>query len=226
MTDQVMPMDYWENVEEYRDQVDEAEEPEEIEIEPAPGVDRADLEISVEELVRERTDDMWTILGISLADRDDQDGTMYILVMRYGVGDSGDLLLDERYFSVDPRDPWSESSGYSSNGITRNVSGEGMLLSLKLMYSAIGDNAERLDELKTQIMEASNGKLIHNSDKLTEDLTELLGIPTAEEKITREAECMRCGETIDPNADDVVSMEGDLGDIWIHDPSQGGCPDE
>jgi hypothetical protein len=221
-----MPMDYWENVEEYRDQVEDADDPEEIEIEPAPGVDRADLEISVEELVRERTDDMWTLVGISLADRDDSDGTMYLLVVRYGVGDSGDLLLDERYFSVDPRDPWSESSGYSSNGITRNVSGEGMLLSLKLIYSAIGDYSDNLDDLGTQIMEASNGKLIHNSEKMTEDLSELLGIPDAEETVQTEAVCVRCGQSLDLEEDPVVSMEGDLGDIWIHDPDQGGCPDE
>jgi len=226
MTDD-RPLGYWEDLAE--------EAPE-----PAEGVDSEDLSMSVVELVEERTDDMWSVDSILLSDRGD-DGTMYLLIVRHGVGDNGSLLLDERYFSVDPRDPFAEGSGYSQNGITRTVSGEGMMRGLKVAYSAVSDSLE--SDLGGPVMEAQNGGLDHRPETLLEPLETLLKTeeedseedseesaedsPEPAEPVAKDgwARCKRCGEEVRTDRDDVTEFSSGppLGDVYIH---SGGCPEE
>ena len=206
-----------------------------------------ELDQSVEEHIEERTDEMWTVDAITIADRGD-DGKLYITVIRHGVGDQG-LLLDERYFTFDPSDPWGDHTGYTSNGITRRVNGEGSLLGLKVAYGALGDGGL---SVKRQLLEAENGKLTHNPESLTEPLRELLGTTEPEpEEETSESDssetdsepdrstvstssidqpdrkgwvrCAKCEETLPEDQATQLSSGPPLGDVYAH--PKGDCPE-
>lgn len=201
-------------------------------------LDDEDLDLSVEQIIEERTEDKWEIKSIIISDRGEE--TLYCIVIRKGVGDSGQLLLDERYFTVDLTDPWSDSSGYSSNGISRRINGEGALLALKISYASLADM-----DLggKRQIMEALNGQLMHNPDALTEPVGGLLDLDIEEETAstsgsgsTGEAlgpvdqpdrkgwvRCSKCGETLPEQDATQFSSGPPLGDVWVH--PAGECPD-
>lgn len=202
--------------------------------------DAEDLDLSVEELIEERTEDRWDIRSIMLADRDG--ATLFCIVIRSGAGDSGQLLLDERYFRVDLSDPWSDSSGYSSNGICRRINGQGAMLGLKVAYTALADSG--LD-IKRQITKAANGELVYNAEELTEPIDELLGIDGPESDSESDSEgsgsgarsseaveqpdrkgwvrCQKCGETLPEQDATQFSSGPPLGDVWVH--PKGDCPD-
>jgi len=161
-------------------------------------------------------------------------------VIRHGVGEEGQLLLDERYFTFDPSDPWGEHTGYTSNGITRRVNGEGTLLGLKIAYTSLSDT-----ELggKRQLLEASNGQLLHNTERLSTPLGELLGIEAEADtsegsesgsgEISSESveqpdrkgwvRCTKCGETLPEDQATQLSSGPPLGDVYAH--PKGDCPD-
>lgn len=200
-------------------------------------LDDDDLDLSVEQIIEERTEDKWEIKSIIVSDRGDE--TLYCIVIRKGVGSDGQLLLDERYFTVDLTDPWSDSSGYSSNGISRRIKGEGSLLALKISYASLADTSLGG---KRQIMEALNGQLMHNPDSLQKPVGELLDLDIQEEtaspsESTGEAlgpvdqpdrkgwvRCSKCGETLPEQDATRFSSGPPLGDVWVH-PS-GDCPEE
>jgi hypothetical protein len=203
-------------------------------------LDEEDLDRSVEDHVEERTEDRWKVSAITIADRGD-DGKLYLLVVRHGVGGEGQLLLDERYFTFDPSDPWGEHTGYTSNGITRRVNGEGLLLGLKIAYASLADTGLGG---KRQLLEASNGQLLHNTEKLTEKLGEILGIepePEVEEETDSDSEeissepieepdrkgwvrCTKCGESLREDQATQLSSGPPLGDVYAH--PKGECPDQ
>jgi hypothetical protein len=197
--------------------------------------DAEDLDLSVEELIEERTEDRWDIRSIMLADRDG--ATLYCIVIRSGVGGDGQLLLDERYFNVDLEDPWGESSGYSSNGICRRINGEGAMLGLKVAFTALADSG--LD-IKRQVTKAANGELVYNAEELSEPMDQLLGIDGDESEETSESapepvetseperkgwvRCTKCGETLREDDATLFSDGPPLGEVWVH--PAGDCPDQ
>lgn len=207
---------------------------------PDVDLDDEEREQTVIDHIRERTDEMWDLRGVMIADRDDE--LLFLIVVRSGVGDSGTLLLDERYFTFDGSDLYGDGTGYSSNGITRRINGEGTLLGLRILYSSIADGATDGIDVQTQIMEAQNGGLQHNPEDLTEPIGDLLGIDAVEEETdsgsgsssgsmgpvdqpdrTGWVRCSKCGETL-PESDATQFSSGPpLGDVWVH--PKGDCPD-
>ena len=180
-------------------------------------------EESITEHVEERTDDDWRIHGVVLTDSDDE-GNLYLLVVRSRVGDSGNLILSERYFLADPIDPWREGTGYTSNGIERRVSGGGMMTALKVAYTAVSDG---LAEDTTLVMEADDEGIQYDTDLLTEPLRDL----RAERKDPHQSveqddqpetvECDDCGQELP--REEAVNIGMDLGiDAWVHEEA---CPE-
>lgn len=183
----------------------------------------AQEEESITEHVEERTDDGWRIHAVMLTDTDDE-GNLYLLVIRSRVGDNGNLILSERYFVADPIDPWRDGTGYTSNGIERRVSGGGMMNALKVAYAAVSDG---VGDDKTLVMEADDENIQYDTDLLTEPLRDLRAErkdphqSVENEEQPETVECDDCGQEVPREG--AVNIGMDLGiDAWVH---EGACPE-
>lgn len=192
-------------------------------------LDREDLEQSPMEIIESKTDPEWTVHSVILSDESEE--RLYLLVHRSTDADNGDLILEERYFTLSLEDP--RESGYSDNGISRRVSRLGTLIGLRIAYSALSDEISEGVESNTLSIEAVNGHVDHSPDTLEREISEQLDLPDS----WRESEipdtpttpglvlCRRCDTEI-PKAEAVQFGSGDLGQFWVCDTGERDCPGE
>ena len=176
----------------------------------------------------------WDVLAVDIADKND--GVLYLIVIRRRVGESGNMILSERYFRYDVEE---DSGTYLSNGIERRVTGA-LGAALRVLYSATTNGDTDPDD--PMLMDSRGDGLSYNPEELTEPVETLTDSsidpdvpvdarsveeddPVSLSEPERESwvRCKRCGGTL-PEEDAVLFSEGPpLGDIWIH---SDGCPEE
>jgi len=192
-------------------------------------LEREDLEQTLLELIERKTDEDYEIHAAILSDRSET--TLYLLVVRSRYGRSGDLILEERYFSIDLTDPL-ESSGYSDNGISRRISRLGSLLGLRIAYSAVADQIRGDVDVDPLSLRSHNGSIEQGADDLDLEIAELLDLPddwrsdsapdVPEETAPGMVVCRRCSEQI-PESEALQFGSGDLGEFWICDRDKRSC---
>ena len=172
----------------------------------------------------------WDVLAVDIAD--ETDGVLYLLVIRRRVGESGNLVLSERYFRFDTE---SGEGTYLSNGIERRVTGS-LGAALRVLYAATTNGDTDPDD--PMLMDSREDGLSYNPEELVSEPigTEVEETPVDARSVEEDdpvaqsepdrsgwVRCKRCGETL-PEEDAVLFSEGPpLGDIWIHGD---GCPEE
>lgn len=180
------------------------------------------------DVIREESPE-WDILGVDVVDETD-DGTLFLLVIRRRVAESGNLILSERYFRYDPSDP--DGATYLSNGIERRITGS-LGPALRVLYAATTNGD--LDPQSPMLMDSRGDGIDYSPEELTEPLGDLLDdepeIPVDSRPVEEPPEeverkgwvrCKRCGETL-PKKDALAFSSGPpLGDIWVH---PDGCPE-
>ena len=179
----------------------------------------------------------WDVLAVDIAD--ETDGVLYLLVIRRRVGESGNLVLSERYFRYDVEE---DSGTYLSNGIERRVTGS-LGAALRVLYAATtnGDT----DPESPMLMDSREDGLDYNPEELTEPVETLTGsveesepdVPVDARSVDVEdapvskpdpdrsgwVRCKKCGGTL-PEEDAVLFSDGPpLGEMWVH---SDGCPEE
>ena len=191
----------------------------------------SEVDRSLLEVIRDESPE-WDVLAVDIADESD-DGVLYLLVIRRRVGESGNLVLSERYFRFDTE---SGEGTYLSNGIERRVTGA-LGAALRVLYAAT-TNGDTNPE-SPMLMDSRDDGLDYNPEELTESLTDLSETtpetpvdaravdetdPVAQSEPDRSGwvRCKRCGETL-PETDAVLFSDGPpLGEIWVH---SDGCPE-
>jgi len=205
--------------------------------------DGGESALSPVEWVREATEEEWSIHSVILADQTEE--TLFLLVIRSRVGDSG-IILSERYFSLDREDPSrclsEDGSGYSGNGIERRVSpglAQGLLKSYARVDNAGFAGSDESEPLLLDAGDASESESLRtpmdgtaetapahshsqsDSEAAAETGTDLAQIDP-DEAPRGAVICGRC-EQVTPREDAVQFSSGPpLGEIWIH---KQGCPD-
>ena len=174
----------------------------------------------------------WDILGVDVVDETD-DGTLFLLVIRRRVGESGNLILSERYFRYDPSEP--DGATYLSNGIERRITGS-LGAALRVLYAATTNGD--VDPDSPMLMDSRGDGLDYSPEELVEPLGDLLDDESDEvdfvderpvddepEEVDRDGwvRCKRCDDVIPEEEALLFSSGPPLGEVWVH---EGGCPEE
>lgn len=172
----------------------------------------------------------------------EEDSTLFLLVV-YHERYQGDVMLKERYFSVDLDE---HTGGWTGKGINRRVtdSFEEFATSMVRTYARV-QTASKNDSMDTAaeplLQDAREGRGADVDDRLREPLgadesseSGSQESPIVDSRPTEESEppkghvrCRRCGETIDKRDAEQFSSGPPLGEVWVHsDPDacseQGG----
>lgn len=162
--------------------------------------------------------DGWSVHSLVLSGS--EDGTLFVLVVRSAVRDSG-LILSERYMTV-PEDATDESDlSWSSNGIERRIGGD-LPQALIRSYARVSNDRLAADDLDDPVvMDARDADVENDPDELTTPISPDKGRSIdARESRNGPVECEICGESADKS--DAVNIGGALGtDYWVHERCQG-----
>ena len=202
------------------------------------GLEEADAdELTLERVAVAKCGDEWSPHAVVYAGEDDE-GTEYLLVVRSRIGDSGSLILSERYVAVPADLEEVDDARWLGNGIERRVNGR--LTTALVRAYARADNDTLADPQGPPAL--LDGTVDGETDPTESDALErplLEPEPEAEpepaEK-TGDGRRRSARETVDPHAgarreayqcvecgkygtpDDLVNLGSALGeDQWVHE---------
>lgn len=176
------------------------------------------------DVIREESPE-WDVLGVDVVDETD-DGTLFVLVIRRRVGESGNMILSERYFRFNPEE---RSGTYLSNGIERRVTGS-LGAALRVLYAATTNGD--VDPESPMLMDSRGDGLDYNPEELVDAISELGSEPeipvdrrhvdeddpVSQDEPERKGwvRCKRCGETLPEEDATQFSSGPPLGDVYVH----------
>lgn len=197
--------------------------------------------LTLERIAVAKCGDEWSPHAVIYAGEDDE-GTDYLLVVRSRVGDSGALILSERYIAVPSDLEEPDDARWLGNGIERRVNGR--LTAALIRAYARADNDELakakdspalLDGTVPAETDPTDSDVLDRPYHDADDAPDVETEPTesggrradAQKSVDRHAgarhdteTCIECGQPV--RKDEGKNIGGALGmDQWVH---VGACP--